>query len=82
MREEALTTKLRVVFDGSAKDKPDPPSLNECLHTGPSLLPTIIDILLRFKYHRVALAADIEKAFHMLRISEQDKEFIKISVGQ
>ena len=44
MREEALTTKLRVVLDGSAKVKPDAPSLNECLHTGPSLLPTIMDI--------------------------------------
>ena len=79
VREEALTTKLRVVFDGSAKVKPDAPSLNECLHTGPSLLPTIIDndILLRFRFHRVALVVDIEKAFHMLRISEQDKDSLR-----
>ena len=61
----ALTTKLGVVFDESAKVKPDAPSLNECLHTGPSLLSTIIDILLRFRYRRVALVADIEKAFHI-----------------
>ena len=69
MRVEALTIKLRAVFDGSAKVKPDALSLNECLlHTGPSLLPTVIDILLRFRYHQVALVADIENAFHMLRI--------------
>ena len=54
--------------------KPDAPSLNECLHMGPSLLPTITGILLHFRYHRVALVVDIEKAFHMLKISEQDKE--------
>ena len=59
VREEPLTTKLRVVFDGSAKVRPDTPGLNECLHTGPSSLPTITDIL-----HRVALVAEIEKAFH------------------
>ena len=41
---------------------------------GPSLLPSVTDILLRFRYHRVALVSDIEKAFHMLRISEQDKD--------
>ena len=35
VREEAVTTKLRVVFDGSTKVKPDAPSLNECLHTVP-----------------------------------------------
>ena len=68
---------LRVVFDESAKVKPDAPSLNECLYTGPSLLPTIIDILLRFRYHRVALVADIEKAFHMLRVSDQDKDSLR-----
>ena len=77
VREEALTTKLRVVFGGSAKVKPEAPSLNECLHTGPSLLPTITDILLRFRYHRVALVADIEKAFHMLGVSDQDKDSLR-----
>ena len=66
MREEALTTKLRVVFDRSAKVKPDTLSLNKCLHTDLSLLLTIADILLRFRYHQVALVADIDKAFHML----------------
>ena len=77
VREEAVTTKLRVVFDGSAKVKPDAPSLNECLYTGPSFLPTITDILLHFRYHWVALVVDIEKAFHMLRVSDQDKDSLR-----
>ena len=38
VRKEALSTKLRVVLDGNAKAKPDIPSLNERLYTGPSLL--------------------------------------------
>ena len=54
-------------FDGSAKVKLDTPGLNECLHMGPSLLPT--NILLHFRYHQVALVADIEKAFYVLKIS-------------
>ena len=40
-------------------------------------MPTIIDILLRFRFHGVALVADIEKAFHMVRISEQDKDSLR-----
>ena len=49
VRKEALTTKARVVMDGSTKVKGNTPSFNECLHTGPSLTPNILDILLRFR---------------------------------
>ena len=48
IREQAETTKIRVVYDASAKLRTDTPSLNQCLNIGPSLIPTIFDILLRF----------------------------------
>ena len=47
MREDAESTKLRIVYDCSAKESPDKPSLNDCLETGPSLQPLLFDILLR-----------------------------------
>ena len=37
VRRDALTTKLRVVFDASSKATKDSPSLNDCLYSGPSL---------------------------------------------
>ena len=37
IRENADSTKLRIVYDASAKGSPDAPWLNDCLHAGPSL---------------------------------------------
>ena len=72
--KEVLTTKVRVVMDGSAKVKANAPSLNECLHTGPSLTPNILHILLRFRWFNVALVSDVEKAFHMITVDEKDTD--------
>lgn len=40
IRENSATTKLRIVFDGSAIDVGGP-TLNECLNPGPSLTPSL-----------------------------------------
>ena len=58
IREHAKTTKVRIVYDAFAKVRHDAPSLNQCLKTGPSLILTIFDILLRFRWNRVAVTAD------------------------
>ena len=57
VRQGKSTTKLRIVYDASAKA--DGPSLNECLYTGPPLHKKIFDLLLRFRTQPVALIADI-----------------------
>ena len=44
VRENKSTTKVRIVYDASAKNKG--PSLNECLYKGPCLNPLLYDILL------------------------------------
>ena len=77
VRKDATTTKVRVVMDGSAKINAESPSLNECLHTGPSLTPNVLDILLRFRSYKVALISDVEKAFHMIRVSKGDRDVLR-----
>lgn len=48
-------------------------SLNDCLYTGPKFDQRILNILMRFCTHRVALTADIEKAFLMVvSMAERD----------
>ena len=45
IRESAETTKIRIVYDASAKPNKDSVSLNECLETGPPLQNSLWDIL-------------------------------------
>ena len=66
---------LRIVYDASAKTTG--PSLNECLYTGPSFGPSIFEILVRFRYHKVVVAGDIEKAFLMVSMSGEHQDALR-----
>lgn len=77
IRKEATTTKLRVVYDTSAKSGKGGVSLNDCLHKGPSLTPLLFDILVRFREKRVALVGDIEKAFLNIEVDKADGDFLR-----
>ena len=70
----STTTKLRIVYDGSAKTINTNNSLNECLYRGPVLLQDLTGILLRFRLQRVAITADIEKAFLQLSLRPPDRD--------
>uniref|UniRef100_W6NHN5 Retrotransposon domain containing protein n=1 Tax=Haemonchus contortus TaxID=6289 RepID=W6NHN5_HAECO len=72
-KESSATTKLRVVFDASSKRK-GAHSLNDCLHQGPALLPDLVGILLRARLHRFLLIADVEKAFHQVRLQRTQRD--------
>lgn len=51
-KEHSTTTKLRVVFDASAKSSTGK-SLNDIQFTGPSLQNDIFSILLRFRQFKI-----------------------------
>jgi len=65
----------RVVYDASAKPKGGL-SLNDCLEKGPSLIPSLVTILIGFRNQAIALSADIEKAFLQIGIDESDRDAI------
>ena len=75
IRQDKATTKLRVVYDASARSRG--PSLNDCLYSGPPLTQNIVDIMLRFRAHKVALTGDIEKAFLMIHVAESDRDALR-----
>ena len=75
IRNDKMTTKLRVVYNASARSVG--PSLNDCLYTGPKFNQKIFDILIRFRSYRVALTADIEKAFLMISVRPSDRDVLR-----
>ena len=77
VKKDRETTKVRVVYDASAKSKSSGCSLNDCLHIGPKFEQRILDILLRFRTYPIALTADIEKAFLMVGITEEDRDALR-----
>ena len=77
MREEAETTKLRIVYDASSRARSNAPSLNECLHAGPPLQNKLWSVLIRNRFHAVAVAGDLRKAFLQLRIREIERDVLR-----
>jgi hypothetical protein len=75
IRRDKATTRLRIVFDASAKA--DGVSLNDCLLAGPKLDQKILAILLRFRAHQIAVMADIEKVFLMVSVAEPDRDYLR-----
>ena len=77
MPHHGVVRKDRVVFDGSAKSDDEGLSINDCLNPGPNLIPKLLDVLVKFRYHPVALSADIEKAFLMISVNESDRDMLR-----
>eukprot|EP00112_Aurelia_sp_Birch-Aquarium-sp1_P000095 Seg1007.4 transcript_id=Seg1007.4/GoldUCD/mRNA.D3Y31 product="hypothetical protein" protein_id=Seg1007.4/GoldUCD/D3Y31 len=77
IRKEAETTKLRIVYDASAKQRKYDKSLNDCLHIGPPLQPMLYDILLRFRMFPVAILGDVEKAFLQIEVNKEDRDAMR-----
>ncbi|XP_020299330.1 uncharacterized protein LOC109863477, partial [Pseudomyrmex gracilis] len=77
IRDSSLTTKLRVVFNGSQL-VPSGESLNANLRIGENLLPALTDILLQWRAHRFVLATDIEKMYRQILIHPDDRDLQRI----
>ncbi|KMQ86362.1 gag-pol protein [Lasius niger] len=77
LRESSSTTKLRVVFNGSAPTSSGI-SLNDCLHAGPKLQQDLDAVILRWRMHAFAFAADIEKMYRQIVIHPEDRHYQQI----
>ena len=53
------------------------PSVNDLLEVGPNLNPEILEVLLRFRLHKIGWTADVTKAFLQIALKEEDQETIR-----
>ncbi|XP_051162430.1 uncharacterized protein LOC127282307 [Leptopilina boulardi] len=77
VREASLTSKLRVVFNASAKSTTGI-SLNDALMVGPTIQTSLFSLILRFRQHPIAFSADIEKMYRQFWIHPEDRKYQKI----
>ncbi|XP_055938249.1 uncharacterized protein LOC129968417 [Argiope bruennichi] len=74
--KENSTTKIRPVFDGSARHGHFC-SLNSCIEPGPNLIEIIPAILNRFRLRKIGVISDIRKAFLQIALHENDRNFLR-----
>ena len=76
LRMSKSTTKVRIVFDCSAKYKGI--ALNDVIHAGPKLQRELFDVLIRFCRNPVALVCDIQEMYHQIEIESEDRPLFRI----
>ena len=73
LKPDSMTTKLRVVFDGSMRTSTGV-SLNDTLYRGPVVQSDIFSILSRFRMHQFVLTGDIEKMYKQFPITPNHRD--------
>ena len=78
IRENAETTKMRIVYDCSSRANAQTASLNDCLQTGPPLQPLLFGSRLRNRMRKYCITGDFQKAFLQTRLHKQDREALRV----
>ncbi|XP_053400438.1 uncharacterized protein LOC128557265 [Mercenaria mercenaria] len=73
LRPEKATTKVRIVFDASARC--NGLSLNDVVSPGPKFQRDLFDVLLRFRQKPIAIMCDIQEMYLQVGITLSDRPF-------
>ncbi|GFW71382.1 DUF1758 domain-containing protein [Trichonephila clavipes] len=74
MKGDSVSTKLRVVFDGTCKPS-NGNSLNSILGIGKMLQPDLFTILVKFRLNEIAFSADIQQIYRQILVDQEDQNF-------
>lgn len=77
IRDNKVTTKLRIVLDASARTDRDI-SLNEVLHAGPNLQGDIFTLLLNFRLFAVAFCADVKQMYLQIKVLPEHCKYLRL----
>ena len=73
-KESSSTTEIQAVFDASAKSSTGV-SFNDTLQVRPTVHSSLVDVLLRFRLHRIALTLDVSRMYHAVKLITSDCDF-------
>ncbi|XP_070527734.1 uncharacterized protein [Cardiocondyla obscurior] len=76
-KETSHTTKVRVVFDASAKTD-NGLSINNLLMVGPTIQEKLFSHLIRFRTYVYVISSDIEKMYRQVVLDKKDRRFQRI----
>lgn len=68
-KESSSTTKVCAVFDASAKSATNV-SLNDTLMVGPTVHLQLVDVLLRFRTHKIAHTTYVSKMYRAIELTQ------------
>ncbi|XP_075260576.1 uncharacterized protein LOC142352093 [Convolutriloba macropyga] len=77
IKDASSTINFRVVFDASAKSASGV-SIIDRLVVGPQFQKDLFGILIRFRFHHVALSADIATMYRQVQPDDEDKDFHRV----
>ena len=72
-KDTSTTTKIRAVFDASAKSSTGV-SLNDTILARPNLYPLLTDILHQFRRHSIGFSSDISKMFREILLHDDERD--------
>ena len=72
-KDSSSTSRTRVVFDASAKSMSGT-SLNDHLLVGPTVHPSLIDVLLWFRRHRIALTTEVSRMYRAVLLPADQRD--------
>ena len=75
LKPDSMITKLRVVFDASCPTSSGV-SLNNILHSGPTIQQDLFSITMRFRQHRFVITADIKQMYRQVQEDQRDLQRI------
>jgi len=76
-KESSDTTKIRIVFDASAKSS-NGISLNDVLMVGPTIQNTLFAYLVRFRTYKYVLTADIERMYLQVLVHPDERRYQRV----
>ena len=68
------STKMRIVFDASAKDK-EGKTLNGQIEATPNRTNDLLTIILRFRKYKYVVMGDVSEMFLQIKMEEQDQKY-------